>query len=262
MDSIFERSATDTIITMDILNRKTLQTFSIIALAFIMTSCASRGGFQPLPPVKVITETVEVEIYAPPLPPEIALNDVDWKVITNTPCKPATGKKQINKDKWYYTTERFAYEQYVKEDGTSARRVQRDEEGNRIELEPLTDGNGVIEVCGNLQQKIAEVEIMLDGDFVIFAMTPVGYEKMSANLQEIKRYIGQQKDIIYYYREATAPKGKEGWLEENKERQDNDKEAAKADNEQPATTEAPSVQETKSAFSIKSLLPNIGGKDD
>ena len=49
--------------------------------------------------------------------------------------------------------------------------------------------------CGNLQQKIAEVELLLDGEFVIFAVTPVGYEKMSANLQEIKRYIGQQKDI-------------------------------------------------------------------
>ena len=69
---------------------KTLQTLSIIALTLIMTACASRGGYQPLPPVKVITETVEVEVYAPPLPPEIQLNDVEWKVITNTPCKPAT----------------------------------------------------------------------------------------------------------------------------------------------------------------------------
>jgi hypothetical protein len=259
MDSIFERSATDTIITMDILNRKTLQTFSIIALAFIMTSCATRG-YQPLPPVKVITETVEVEIYSPPLPPEIELNDVDWKVITNTPCKPATGKQTLSQGKWYYTTDRFAYDHVLQEDGTTKRVVQRDENNKRVELEQLTDGNGVIEVCGNLQQKIAEVELMLDGDFVIFAMTPVGYEKMSANLQEIKRYIGQQKDIIYYYREATAPKGKEGWLEENKERQDNQKEAVEADNEQPET-EAPKV-ETKSAFSIKNLLPNIGGKDD
>jgi hypothetical protein len=259
MDSIFERSATDTIITMDILNRKTLQTFSIIALAFIMTSCATRG-YQPLPPVKVITETVEVEIYSPPLPPEIELNDVDWKVITNTPCKPATGKQTLSQGKWYYTTDRFAYDHVLQEDGTTKRVVQRDENNKRVELEQLTDGNGVIEVCGNLQQKIAEVELMLDGDFVIFAMTPVGYEKMSANLQEIKRYIGQQKDIIYYYREATAPKGKEGWLEENKERQDNQKEAVEADNEQPET-EAPKV-ETKSAFSIKNLLPSIGGKDD
>jgi hypothetical protein len=245
---------------MDILNRKTLQTFSIIALAFIMTSCATRG-YQPLPPVKVITETVEVEIYAPPLPKEIQLNDVEWKVITNTPCKPATGKKKLSQGKWYYTTDRFAYEEYTKEDGTTARRVQRDEEGNRIELQQLEDGNGVIQVCGNLQQKIAEVELLLDGEFVIFAITPVGYEKMSANLQEIKRYIGQQKDIIYYYREATAPKGPKGWLEENKERQDNQVEEAEAKNEEPATTEAPSVEETKSAFSISSLIPSIGDKD-
>ena len=88
---------------MDILNRRTLQTFGILALAFIMTSCASTG-YQPLPPVKVITETVEVEIYAPPLPKEIQLNDVEWKVITNTPCKPATGKKTLSQGKWYYTT--------------------------------------------------------------------------------------------------------------------------------------------------------------
>ena len=83
---------------MDILNRRTLQTFGILALAFIMTSCASTG-YQPLPPVKVITETVEVEIYAPPLPKEIQLNDVEWKVITNTPCKPATGKKTLSQGK-------------------------------------------------------------------------------------------------------------------------------------------------------------------
>ena len=245
---------------MDILNRRTLQTFGILALAFIMTSCASTG-YQPLPPVKVITETVEVEIYAPPLPKEIQLNDVEWKVITNTPCKPATGKKTLSQGKWYYTTERFAYEEYTKEDGTTARRVQRDEEGNRIELPHLEDGNGVIQVCGNLQQKIAEVELMLDGDFVIFAVTPVGYEKMSANLQEIKRYIGQQKDIIYYYREATAPKGPDGWLEENKERQENQKETVESNNEPTVESSAPDLEETKSAFNIRSLIPSLGGKD-
>ena len=238
---------------------KTLQTLSIIALTLIMTACASRGGYQPLPPVKVITETVEVEVYAPPLPPEIQLNDVEWKVITNTPCKPATGKKTLSQGKWYYTTERFEYEEYFDEvKQETRRRVKRDAENNRIELPHLEDGNGVIQVCGNLQQKIAEVELMLDGDFVIFAVTPVGYEKLSANLQEIKRYINQQKDIIYYYREATAPKGVDGWLEENKERQEQQVEKAKADNEQ-ASVE--SDAEETSGFSIKSLIPSIG-KDD
>jgi hypothetical protein len=213
--------------------------------------------YQPLPPVKVITETVEVEIYQPPLPPQITLSDIDWKVITNTPCKPATGTtKVIGSSKTYNTTERFAYEDYTKEDGTSARRVQRDAEGNRIELPQLldTDGKG-IEVCGNLEQKIAEVENMLDGGFVVLAITPVGYEKMAANLQDIKRYINQQKEIIFYYREATKPKGKDGWLEENEERQDNQVEAEEANNEQQYTPPVADQPQEETGFSIKKLLP-------
>ena len=93
---------------------------------------------------------------------------------------------------------------------------------------------------------------MLDGGFVVLAITPVGYEKMAANLQDIKRYINQQKEIIYYYREATKPKGTKGWLEENAERQQNQKEAAEADNNQPAP--AP-VEEQKTFLGLK--LPPI-----
>ena len=220
-------------------NRKIqmLKTLAAVTSIILLAGCATSQTVQPLPPVKVITETVEVEIYQPPLPPAIQMNDVDWKVITNTPCKPATGTEKIlgSGGKWYYTTERFAYEDYVDEaTGETKRRVQRDAEGKRIELEQLVDDHGdPIEVCGNLQRKIAEVEAMLDGPFVILAITPDGYEKMAANLQEIKRYINQQKEIIFYYREATKPKGKEGWLEENEDRQESQLEFEEANNEQP-----------------------------
>ena len=218
----------------------------------MLGACATTG-YQPLPPVKVITETVEVEIYAPPLPPEIQMADIEWKVITNTPCKPATAKKNIGNGKWYYTTERFEYEYYIDEKGEEKRKVKRDADNNRIELKPLEENGEVILSCGNLQQKIAEIEVMLDGDFVIFAVTPEGYERMAANLQEIKRYINQQKEIIYYYREATAPKGKDGWLKENEERQENQKEAIKVETK-------PTEMEVKddSGFSIGKLL----GKND
>ena len=236
-----------------------VKNIAIVGLVFMLGACSSMQQYQPLPPVKVITETVEVEIYAPPLPKEISLADVDWKVISNTPCKPATGKKNIGSGRWYYTTDKYQYEQYLKEDGTEARRVVRDAEGNRIQLEQLTDDSGkVIQSCGNLQKKIAEIEILLDGDFVIFAVTPDGYERMAANLQEIKRYINQQKEIIYYYREATAPKGAKGWLEENAERQDNQAQEVKIKNED---TEQSSLQpEAPSGFSLKKLLPGL--KDD
>ena len=162
-----------------------VKNLAVVGLVFMLGACSTMTPYQPLPPVKVITETVEVEIYAPPLPKEILLADVDWKVISNTPCKPATGTKNIGSGKWYYTTDRFQYEDYLKEDGTEARRVVRDAEGKRVELEQLTDDSGtVIQSCGNLQKKIAEIEILLDGDFVIFAVTPDGYERMAAYFGE------------------------------------------------------------------------------
>ena len=52
----------------------------LLGVTLFLGACASNPTYSPLPPVKVITETVEVEIYAPPLPPAINLQDVEWKV--------------------------------------------------------------------------------------------------------------------------------------------------------------------------------------
>ena len=59
----------------------------------------------------------------------------------------------------------------------------------------------------NYDQKVKEVEELLGGNFAVFALTPTGYESMAYNLQEIRRFIRQQKEIILYYRKAT--KGEE-----------------------------------------------------
>ena len=146
----------------------------------------------PLPPVKVITETVQLEIYQPPLPPEIQLDDVQWFVVTKE----------------------------------------------------------------NLEDKIAEVENYTGTDFVVFGMTPQSYENMAYNLQEIRRYIRQQTEIIKYYREATKPKGPAGWLEENQEQQNTQLEIEQSDNETTNTIEVPKTTENKGFFSR--LLPSIG----
>ena len=97
-------------------------------------SVLPKVDFTPPPPVKVITEEVKVDIYQPPLPNEIGLEDVAWFVIT--------------KDNW--------------------------------------------------EESVAKVEGLLGGDFVVMALTPKGYENMAYNLQEIRRYIRQQKEIILY----------------------------------------------------------------
>ena len=68
----------------------------------------------------------------------------------------------------------------------------------------------------NLQEKIKEIEKILDGNFVVFALTPDGYEKMAENFQEVRRYVRQQKELILYYREATTESEgttAEEWLE-------------------------------------------------
>lgn len=45
-----------------------------------------------------------------------------------------------------------------------------------------------------------------NGNFVFFVLSVPGYENLSLNMAEIKRYIEQQKSIIIYYEEQTKPK--------------------------------------------------------
>jgi hypothetical protein len=74
----------------------------------------------------------------------------------------------------------------------------------------------------NLEEQIERLEKLQGGSFVIFAMTPQTYENMAYNLQEIRRYIGQQKEIIIYYREATQDEDdnttSEDWIERNSQK--------------------------------------------
>ena len=129
------------------------------ALSIILSSgCASlpKVDFTPPPPVTVITEEVRLDIYQPPLPNEIRLEDIQWIVITEK----------------------------------------------------------------NYEESVAKVEKRVGGSFVVMALTPLGYESMAYNLQEIRRYIRQQKEIILYYRKATeAADEADEWLEKNEEKQ-------------------------------------------
>jgi len=71
----------------------------------------------------------------------------------------------------------------------------------------------------NLDEKVEQAEKLLGGEFVVFAMSPTDYENFAWNIQELRRFIRQQKEIILYYREATGAgenDEKEEWLEKNK----------------------------------------------
>ena len=110
----------------------------------------------PEPIIKTVTEFKTLEIYQPPLPKAIDLQDVEFFVITES----------------------------------------------------------------NFEEQVARLEKMQDGTYVLFGLTPQDYENMAYNLQELRRYIRQQKEIIIYYREATKgdeDTDSEDWLERNEE---------------------------------------------
>ena len=66
----------------------------------------------------------------------------------------------------------------------------------------------------NLQEFLEKVRKIQSDESVFFAFTPQDYEKMSYNLQEIRRYVLQQNEIIVYYEKMTAPKTTEEKSEE------------------------------------------------
>ena len=53
-------------------------------------------------------------------------------------------------------------------------------------------------------EKVAKIQ-GVEGTPTFFALSPQGYEKMSGNLQEMRRYILEQKEIIVYYKDVTTP---------------------------------------------------------
>ena len=136
--------------------KKHLTSLLLSLITISLIGCSSMGAREPrqIPEVKVITEEVRTEIYHPPLPQEVRLEDINWMVIT------------------------------------------RD----------------------NLDEQIIKAEKLLGGDFVVFAVIPTDYENFAWDVQELRRFIRQQKEIILYYREATGAGDNdepEEWLEKN-----------------------------------------------
>ena len=118
------------------------------------------------------------------------------------------------------------------------------------------DINWMVITRDNLEEQIARAEKLLDGDFVVFAVIPTDYENFAWDVQELRRFIRQQKEIILYYREATGAGTNdepEEWLEKNADIQaEQDREIAQ-DNAQAGTT----APDEPSFFQrVGDLIPN------
>ena len=60
----------------------------------------------------------------------------------------------------------------------------------------------------NWEEQLARIEDQ-EGELVFLAMTIPDYEVMAYNMQEIKRYITELKDVVVYYRKVTTTGEKE-----------------------------------------------------
>ena len=62
----------------------------------------------------------------------------------------------------------------------------------------------IVVTPANKDEQLARIEKQ-EGEVLFLAMTVPDYEVMSVNMQEIKRYITELKDVVVYYREVTMP---------------------------------------------------------
>ena len=56
----------------------------------------------------------------------------------------------------------------------------------------------------NIDEFLARIE-KDQGQLVFFAMSVPDYEIMAYNMQELKRYIRELKEVVVYYRKVTVP---------------------------------------------------------
>ena len=61
----------------------------------------------------------------------------------------------------------------------------------------------------NVQEVIKEMKTN-QGQFLVYALDPLTFKNLAIGIEEIKRYIQQQKDIIVYYEKALTDDVKEG----------------------------------------------------
>tara|TARA_R110001592_G_scaffold343821_1_gene634661 strand:+ start:255 stop:593 length:339 start_codon:yes stop_codon:yes gene_type:complete len=76
--------------------------------------------------------------------------------------------------------------------------------------DPITmkDADIVVVTESNLQEVISRIK-NTQGEFVLYAMTASSFEALALNLEQIKRFIEEQNQVILYYEKAVLPEVKE-----------------------------------------------------
>ena len=140
---------------------------TLVILLLITSGCSLLGTKQ----LEVVSKPVQIDIMQPDLPRTVDLTAPKWYVVSEAritnPCKKIEDKRPKTCD----LSERENPD--WPEDYTYFDRF----------VDEMKDQNG--------------------GDIVFVATTIGDYEVMSANMQEIKRYIKQMGEVVVYYRAVT-----------------------------------------------------------
>lgn len=81
----------------------------------------------------------------------------------------------------------------------------------QVEIQPrptsvkLSDVKFHVVTEENLEEFISELKSQNGGNLVFIATTVSGYESISLNIAELRRYIEQQKELILYYEKSNSP---------------------------------------------------------
>lgn len=67
----------------------------------------------------------------------------------------------------------------------------------------MKDADIIVVTEDNLQQVIERVK-NTQGEFVLYAMTATSFESLALNLEQIKRFIEEQDQIVLYYEKAVT----------------------------------------------------------
>ena len=76
--------------------------------------------------------------------------------------------------------------------------------GSRPTPVEMKDADIVIVTEANLQEVIERIKTT-QGEFVLYAMTAQSFEALALNMEQIKRFIEQQNNVILYYEKSVSP---------------------------------------------------------
>ena len=157
-----------------------------LVLALLATTVISGCSLLPQKKIEIVSKPVPINIIQPELPRPISLSDVQMSVVSEAvitnPCKRSI----------QYEPPRF--------------NDKGEEQFKRPKACDLEDREHPEWPVGYtyLDRFLDENKIAQGGDIVFVATTIKDYEIMTANFQELRRYIRELGEVIVYYRKVTT----------------------------------------------------------